>query len=227
MKTNLGVVALTMGVLAVAVGASTGCGDSGGSGGTGGTTSSSGSTGTSSSKASSGTGTGTATSTGTGMAQSCQTYCATIMANCTDANQQYTDMSTCVASCSHFPAGTAADTMGDTLGCRIYHAGAAAGAGADTHCEHAGPLGGGQCGTNECMGFCDIAVAACPTEWPSLDDCNTQCATIADTVPYNTMVTGGDSLACRMYHLQVATGTPNPHCTHTPAMPAPGTPCAG
>src|SRR5258708_174882 len=63
----------------------------------------------------------------------CTDYCNTIMANCnnvgTDAGvggtQQYSDIHTCMGSCTTFPVGTSADTMGNTLGCRIYHAKAA------------------------------------------------------------------------------------------------------
>jgi len=35
-------------------------------------------------------------------------------------------------------AGTSADTTGNTIGCHLYHANAAAGTGAMTHCPHAG-----------------------------------------------------------------------------------------
>ena len=63
------------------------------------------------------------------MTPSCATYCADIMANCTGTNQQYINLASCTRSCPGFPVGTSADTSGNTLGCRAYHATAAAGAG--------------------------------------------------------------------------------------------------
>src|SRR5438477_13103000 len=90
-------------------------------------------------------------------ALSCMNYCTTIMGACTGANAQYDTMADCVASCAHYPVGTAADQMGNTLGCRTYHAMAAQTA-ASTHCIHAGPSGAGLCGT-PCEGFCSLVTA--------------------------------------------------------------------
>ena len=47
-------------------------------------------------------------------------------------------------ACKMWYAGTDADTAGDTIGCRTYHAGAALGDPV-THCPHASPSGGGVC----------------------------------------------------------------------------------
>src|SRR5262245_2561842 len=78
-------------------------------------------------------------------APNCTDYCNIIMGNCTMGNAQYSGMDQCVASCKAFKVGTAMDTSGNTLGCRQYHAGAAAGD-PNTHCPHAGPGGDGMCG---------------------------------------------------------------------------------
>ncbi len=94
-----------------------------------------------------------------GQAQTCANYCALIGANCTAANAMYGGAAECMASCMHFPAGTAADMSGNTLGCRIYHADAAA-TNASLHCRHAGPGGDGACGMN-CEGFCAVALGSC------------------------------------------------------------------
>ena len=154
----------------------------------------------------------------------CAAYCTTIMAGCTATNAQYGTMEACMGSCAGFPVGTAADTMGNTLGCRSYHATVAAMAGmADTHCPHAGPLGAAAgmatCGMN-CEGFCAVALAACTganEQYADAAECMTECAGFMNTTAYNATVTSGDSLACRMYHLSVAsTGGMNAttHCPH-------------
>lgn len=79
----------------------------------------------------------------------CATYCTQVTANCTAANAQYDDMADCMAYCTDvaWPAGADTDTTGNTLGCRLYHVGVAAGDPA-THCGHAGPTGGSVCGAS-------------------------------------------------------------------------------
>lgn len=76
---------------------------------------------------------------------SCTDYCTTFLANCaTDPSNTYTDQADCEAVCAGFECGTSADVTGDTLGCRIYHAGAAASDPA-VHCPHAGETPTDQC----------------------------------------------------------------------------------
>ena len=143
----------------------------------------------------------------------CTTYCGRVMTNCTGANQQYAAMDTCMASCPHFPAGAIADTSGNTLGCRIYHAGNAAMDPA-THCLHAGPAGGGHCGM-PCEGFCSLVVAECATEYPTAGDCATQCAGYAADPAYAFSVSTGNNLSCRIHHATNASTDPTTHCPHT------------
>jgi hypothetical protein len=169
--------------------------------------------------ATTGTGGGTTGTGGTGggaTALSCDTYCATIADNCKDANLQYADPSFCATSCAAFPEGTAADVSGDTLGCRAYHAAAAAGDPA-THCPHAGPGGGdGVCGS-ACDAFCDIVVHSCTGANQVYTDkaaCMTACAGFDATTPYTPGATG-DNLACRLYHATAASADPDTHCAHT------------
>lgn len=142
----------------------------------------------------------------------CAAYCTSVQANCSGAVAQYTSEATCLAACEAFPVGTAADMAGNTLGCRTYHAGAAA-AGPDVHCVHAGPGGAGACGAN-CAGFCAIALDSCPAVYASAAACMTDCGGFTDTEPFDTADTSGDTLACRLYHLSAATTTPDPHCGH-------------
>jgi hypothetical protein len=68
---------------------------------------------------------------------SCADYCTSFLGACSaDASNTYADQADCEAKCESFTCGTAEDTTGDTLGCRTYHAGAAA-ADPATHCPHA------------------------------------------------------------------------------------------
>lgn len=194
----------------IVLGLAVGCDDGGSTGGAGGTSSSS-------TKATTGsmTTSGGMTTTGSSMATlDCTFYCGEIMANCTAGNAQYNDMATCMATCATFPAGTLADTTGNTLGCRIYHGGDPAKSMPAAHCVHAGPSGGDTCGDN-CDSFCNEATKLCPMQWPELAACKTACDMFADTVPYNTGTMSGDTFACRQYHLMAASTAPTPHCDHT------------
>ena len=113
-----------VGGLALAVG----CGDSGsstsGSGGDGtGATGSGGSTTTTTTTSTGGGGTGGSTTTGG--AATCASYCTSIMANCSGADQQYLTQATCEAECASFAQGAAGAMSGNNLECRAYHAGVA------------------------------------------------------------------------------------------------------
>ncbi len=159
-----------------------------------------------------------------GATPSCQSYCSTIMANCTSVtddagvpvgHQQYTDLNNCLNSCKAMPVGTSADTSGNTLGCRSYHATAAKSDPA-THCAHAGPGGASVCG-DDCDGFCQIAMMYCTSAnnalvYSSLQDCKTQCAKFPDTVKFDISVQDGNSVACLLYHVQEASSVPPDHC---------------
>lgn len=212
-----------VGMLALSAG-SVGCGDDDESG-SGGATAASTSASTSDATTATGTGGSTTSSTSTGGADpDCQTYCDTIAANCTDANTQYASMEACMGACAAFDLGTAADTSGNTVGCRTYHAGAAA-MDAAVHCVHAGPGGAGACGTN-CEGFCAIAKAACTganQQFADDAECATACAAFDDTEPYDATDAAGATLACHLYHLTVASSdaaSADTHCGHIVDDPA-------
>lgn len=152
----------------------------------------------------------------------CASYCTRITTNCTATNQQFGQMSECMATCTRYPLGAATDMMGDTLGCRLYHAGAAM-VDPAVHCRHAGPGGDGACGAN-CLGFCTLTLAACTGSnaqyGGDMTTCMTACGGYATTPPYNSMQTAGDTFACRLYHATVATLNPAVHCAHTAAVSA-------
>jgi hypothetical protein len=151
----------------------------------------------------------------------CDDYCARITTNCAGDFVQY-GLDTCKSSCAAFEPGTLDDKMGNTLGCRIYHAGAAKDA-PELHCVHAGPGGASVCGDN-CEGFCTIAASACPDTFTDDAACMTACAAYDMTEPYDVSDVAGDTFACRLYHLTVATNLPAEHCPHiTPTS----VPCGG
>ena len=77
-------------------------------------------------------------------APTCMAYCEKYLANCKDKLNAYKDAADCAAQCGAWYPGSVADTVGDTVGCRLYHAGAAFGD-AMTHCPHAGPGGADVC----------------------------------------------------------------------------------
>jgi hypothetical protein len=150
------------------------------------------------------------------------------MANCTGTNAQYTSNDICKGVCAGFTApGMLGDTTGDTLGCRIYHAGAAAG-NPMLHCPHAGPSGGdkdpngtaGQCG-EPCTAFCSIAMHSCTGAnqqfGGSMATCMTACKTFpASPAPYTDSITSTNTLDCHIYHLSAASTAAGAatHCPH-------------
>ncbi|HEX8109131.1 MAG TPA: hypothetical protein VF516_15465 [Kofleriaceae bacterium] len=182
----------------------------------------------------------------TTVALDCPSYCTEIQANCTGANAQYPTETTnahCLAACASFPTGTLADTSMNTLGCRIYHAGAPAKSDPATHCPHAGPGGDltsvtsppGTCG-DACTSFCTLEIKACGTttsapttgQYADMNACITACKAFPNSTHKYTITSAGDSLACRLYHATNAaiTGNAATHCPHTGPTPAGATnPC--
>lgn len=200
--TRASLLALFMGCVVACGGGGGGAGGGGGSGAGGG---------------------GTTTTSATSTTPTCEAYCTEVMKNCTGETGVYVSKDVCLAACAHIPVGKAADTTGNTLGCRTYHAGAAAGSAdnAMMHCPHAGPGGAGYCGTN-CEGYCNLAMGACST-YATQQDCIDTCATFADQEPFSAMndITG-NTLQCRLYHSSVASSD-SVHCDHIGTMPTLGT----
>lgn len=170
-------------------------------------------------------------------ALTCDNYCTEIQANCTGANAQYPDPAHCMAACASFAPGTAADQTGNTLGCRIYHAGTPSMTAPDTHCVHAGPGGDktsvtappGTCG-DPCTSFCTLEIKACGLtgdaggngQYASMAACMTACAAFPNATHAYGVTAKGDSLACRLYHATNAAEAGNAmvHCPHTGPSPA-------
>ncbi len=147
----------------------------------------------------------------------CTAYCATITANCTGGAAQYESEAACIEFCQGNSltwatgTGTGADQIGNTLGCRQFHAGAASN---DDHCKHAGPTGGAVCGSY-CDVYCDAAMANC-TSGNALYGDRAECLAACDQIPDIGEVNApsGDSIQCRLYHLGAAKGDPGVHCAH-------------
>lgn len=167
---------------------------------------------------------------GGGSADLCQDYCVAIMGNCTGDNAQYTDTNTCLESCKALPQdGMPGASTGNSIQCRTYHAGMPAKTDPAMHCVHAGPGGASFCGDN-CEGFCAIAIATCNGQWKDMAACMdpmTGCPAFNDMEKYDAKDASGDSLACRLYHLTVATQDAATHCPHTVFATKMGDPCFG
>ena len=167
-----------------------------------------------------------------GSAPTCAAYCAKIQMNCTtddggSGNAQYPDVQTCTSYCTTaagWPAGMTGDQTGNTIGCRLYHAGAAA-ADPVLHCPHAGPTGGAVCGSL-CENYCQLMAKNCTGANAVYDmaTCMTKCATIPTNGKPND--TTGNSVQCRIYHLGAAASDPVTHCPHAQTVgDLPGGPC--
>ena len=174
---------------------------------------------------------GDASDAGSG-AITCESYCTTVMANCTGANADYISIGVCKAMCVHLEPGIAGEQSGDSLACRSYHAGAAS-RDPNFHCRHAGALGGGHCGDKPCNPFCLLDFALCGAQpSPPYDGGELGCKQACEGVfQYDTTAgasdipQSGNTLNCRNYHLQVAYDPSNPsavttHCPHTATVSA-------
>jgi hypothetical protein len=154
----------------------------------------------------------------------CMTYCTAVMKNCTGATMSvdggvgladYSSKTACLNACAKMPLGNVGDQTGNTVGCRTYHANAAAGA-PGLHCPHASMSGGGMCG-DRCMSFCALATSICTTAdgvtapvFSSNSDCLSKCGTapFAFNMAIAEMVIDGPTLNCAFYHLGEAFANP-------------------
>lgn len=169
---------------------------------------------------------------GSSPATPCDAYCDAIMSNCTGTNQEYISRDVCMLMCAAFEPGVPGDTSNDSLECRKHYADLAL-AEPNTRCKQAGPLGTGACGTDPCRTFCALDSFVCskqvPPPYPDAkfpgtfeQSCQAACATFKVIPNVGELVlTGGDSLNCRVYHLEAAAASasnptaPETHCPHT------------
>jgi len=163
----------------------------------------------------SGTGGSTVDSSGGAALATCEDYCALIGDACQSDVQQYAAGAACEAVCAAMEQGEPGAMVGNTLECRAFYATNAAEAPAE-NCRRAGPSGDNGCGSN-CESFCSLAMVLCTgdnAQWGLVQDCINDCSTYITDPPYSSNVTMGDSFACRMYHLTLASTQPVPHCSH-------------
>lgn len=155
----------------------------------------------------------------------CATYCnLMVAANCTGnsgepVRNQFADMTGCMNACgnANWPQGGVTNASGNSLGCRIYHAGVANTTGQSVHCGHAGFTGGNACGSyaeNYCHYLTTCGSGAPATGCEALQaDLNGTDAPFVDAAQ-----SGKDDKTCRMYHLSVGYSTAasitDIHCSH-------------
>ncbi len=158
---------------------------------------------------------GGASESGAGDGPSCEQYCELIEDHCSGDLAQYSGSTVCGATCALVPPGTEDDVLGNTLGCRIHHTILAAEQ-PEPHCFHAGPAGDDTCGAT-CESFCTVALQACTDDlavWPDAEACIADCTMFADDPKYTATIADGDTFACRLKHLTLATLQPEVHCEH-------------
>ncbi|MFO0548529.1 MAG: hypothetical protein U0271_09090 [Polyangiaceae bacterium] len=139
----------------------------------------------------------------------CEVHCNRVHNRCKDANTQYVDDASCRAMCAYFPLGVEGDMMGNSIYCREHHLFEAS-QDPDTHCQHAGPTGGGACGGG-CTSFCSFAMQICPAA-PFADEaaCLDACAAWPTVSPYSAVTSPDtDTLECRFRELTLATVEPS------------------
>jgi len=150
-------------------------------------------------------------------AQSCTTYCNTLMTNCPTqwSAMNISGSNNCMNFCTYYPNTTA--TVGDSLLCRYNMAVA-------SNCTYAGQDGGNVCGT-WCNIYCDKYTLGCNAASPNnfsisymnAADCMQHCMSF----PIGTASdTAGDTFYCRQYHVSVAitAGPATTHCPHSFAL---------
>lgn len=165
----------------------------------------------------------------------CEVYCQLTQQNCTGAQQLYASAGECLTTCEGISTkGLPGATGGDSIQCRIYHAGVA---GADQvapvlHCPHASKDGGGVCAADlpdpTCSNYCNTITANCTganIQYPDFQGCMDNCKGPAAFPQGQSSDTSGNTLGCRSYHAQIASGDPATHCPH--AGPGGANVCGG
>jgi hypothetical protein len=154
----------------------------------------------------------------------CQNYCSVVTSACIGNNAEYLTNDTCLKMCSNMTLGTQGDMTGDTVACRQAFAEIAA-ADPMTNCPSAGPTGGDVCGPNRCVSWCELDRDLCGTiAYADEPSCETACAGFPYNANGETVQLTGDTLNCRIYHIEAAYGSPDgsilqeTHCAHTSQM---------
>ncbi|MCH9680408.1 MAG: hypothetical protein K0V04_03155 [Deltaproteobacteria bacterium] len=155
----------------------------------------------------------------------CGAYCELYMSSCQDF-AEYANMQHCMDHCGQWPEGAMEDVDGDSLGCRIYHAGVASSIDAQLHCPHSGPSGAQVCTDPEaptCDLYCTRYFNNCEGDlnlWADMNECVSTCAS---WYPGGATDTGGHSIGCRAYYANLAAADAETHCPN--AGPGGGEAC--
>ena len=147
----------------------------------------------------------------TGIDPTCENLCTAALADCSGNPAAYANMTECMSWCSDigaWEAGTAGDTDGNTIACRI----TAIAAG---NCDAGGFTGGSVCGSY-CENYCNNIANTCEgsdAQYASPAECMTTCEGLNQNGDPGT--TEGNSIQCRIYHGGVpADMMPETHCNH-------------
>lgn len=150
----------------------------------------------------------------------CENLCDLEAKNCTGSDDVYFSEIACLSQCVNFDStGSAGDTSGDTVQCRVEQLGSPAYADSSV-CSAATAGGGGVCVGADwteptCSEYCDTALANCTGDnelYESDMVCSTLCNDYADWNPGQPGDTTGNTLHCRIEHTKLAADTPETSC---------------
>ncbi|HEX7604171.1 MAG TPA: hypothetical protein VF316_21280 [Polyangiaceae bacterium] len=151
---------------------------------------------------------------------SCSRYCSDIATVCTGDNVQFTDTPTCNRFCGQMTLGTL-NSGDDSVACRLTNVSNAKEPGSEhDSCIFAGVAT--NCGTGngdkQCDAFCKLDRALCgDLAYKSQAECATACAAWSKVFTGPTIGSTGNTLQCRVYHLQLSqTGNEADRVTHCP-----------
>ena len=164
----------------------------------------------------------------------CETYCDSVLANCTGKYEQYRTRGQCLEVCRRLPEGAPGDGNTNSVQCRIRQA-RFADSEALLYCKSAGPLGAGKCGSN-CESYCSLMDNTCTQSatagniessyFETNQACMSNCQAMADdpsgptqysssaTVEPSNLV--GNNVYCRTYHVTagIEQDAASEHCPH-------------
>lgn len=165
----------------------------------------------------------------------CPDYCTTVATVCGGKTEtkQYIDDATCRAMCATIRQNAAGAK--DTIACRVAAKSNVGEVDASdvkllaSACGDMGPYSP-LCAGSACTAWCRIALTTCTDmnqQYKTQAECETACngfnGGMTDFVNVTT-TTQGNTLTCRLYHLEAASVGPDLHCPHL-APPPKVTPC--
>jgi hypothetical protein len=136
----------------------------------------------------------------------CEEYCDVLFQGCNGNLAQYDTPSECMEVCATLPRdGMDGDVSGNSIQCRIYHAGVAVDTDPGFHCPHAGPTGGGVCVDEPaplCDSYCGFMIETCPGTFANVEACQTACDAYPDTGALGDRM--GNTAQCRFTYAALA-----------------------